>query len=214
MKTDWNINQALLVGEAMREPEFSHASHGEDFYRFPLRSLRLSGTEDLLNVLVSRTLLEQCPVRSGERIQVEGEVRSYNNRTGVGNRLVITFFARSLSYDLTGQDENRVRLGGCLCKPPVFRVTPLGREITDLILAVNRPYGRGDYLPCIAWGSLAARCGQMEVGDKLLLTGRLQSREYTKLLEGAELRRTAYEISIMAMEEQRKAVFDPSDAVP
>lgn len=203
MKTDWNINQALLVGEAMREPDFSHASHGEDFYRLPVRCLRLSGTEDVVNVLLPRTLLERCPVRAGERVRVEGEIRSYNNRSGVGSKLVITLFARRLSYDASMEDDNRLTLSGVVCKPPIFRVTPLGREITDLILAVNRPYGRADYLPCIAWGSLAVRSGRMTVGEELQLTGRLQSREYTKMIDGAETRRTAYEISIMTMEKER-----------
>lgn len=199
MKTDWNTNQAILIGEVMQEPEYSHASHGEDFYRFPLRSLRLSGTEDVINVLASRSLLEQVPVRAGDRVHAGGEVRSYNNRSGVGSRLVITLFARKL-FHTEEEDDNRLMMTGVLCKPPVFRVTPLGREITDLILAVNRPYGRADYLPCIAWGSLAARCSRMNTGEGLSLTGRLQSREYTKLLDGVELRRTAYEISIMTME--------------
>lgn len=201
MKRDWNtVNQAVIIGEVMQEVTFSHASHGEDFYRFPLRSCRLSGTEDMVNVIVARTLLERQPVSVGDRIRIEGEVRSYNNRSGVGSRLVITLFAQKIRLDETGEDDNRLTLTGVLCKPPVFRVTPLGREITDLILAVNRPYGRADYLPCIAWGSLAVRCSRMSVGEEITLTGRLQSREYSKLIDGVETRRTAYEISMMTMD--------------
>ncbi len=199
MKTDWNVNQALLIGEAMQEPEFSHASHGEDFYRLPLRCLRLSGAEDVVNVLIPRTLLERCPVCAGDRVRIEGEVRSYNNRSGMGSKLVITLFARHISSDTVGEDDNRLTLAGVLCKAPIYRVTPLGREITDLILAVNRPYGRADYLPCIAWGRLAARCSRMNIGEGIHLTGRLQSREYTKLIDGVETRRIAYEISIMTL---------------
>jgi primosomal replication protein N len=200
MKTDWNVNQAVIIGEAVMEPTFSHASHGEDFFRIPVKSLRLSGAEDVVNVIVPRTLLETCPVRAGERIVVDGEVRSYNNRSGVGSKLVITVYARELTYDLVGTDDNRLTLAGVLCKPPVYRLTPLGREITDLILAVNRHYGRADYLPCIAWGSLAARCSHMNTGDGLRLEGRLQSRSYTKIIDGGEVKRVAFEVSIMTME--------------
>lgn len=200
MKTDWNENQATLIGEAVMEPEFSHTSHGEDFFRVPVKSLRLSGAEDVINVIVSRTLLEKCPVRAGERIIVYGEVRSYNNRSGIGSKLVITLYARELNYDLVGTDDNRLTLAGVLCKPPVYRLTPLGREIADLILAVNRRYGRADYLPCIAWGSLAAKCSHMNTGDGLRLEGRLQSRNYTKIIDGGEVKRVAYEVSIMTME--------------
>lgn len=200
MKTDWNENQAVLVGEAVTEPQFSHSSHGEDFFRLPVKSLRLSGAEDVINAVISRTLLEQYPVRAGERIAISGEVRSYNNHSGTGSRLVITLFARSIRPDETGTDENHLALAGVLCKKPVYRTTPLGREIADLILAVNRRYGRADYLPCIAWGSLAACCGRLDAGAGLRLKGRLQSRAYTKVIEGGEIRRVAYEVSIMTME--------------
>ncbi len=200
MKTDWNENQAVLIGEAVTEPEFSHTSHGEDFFRIPVKSLRLSGAEDVINVIASRTLLECCPVRAGDRVSVQGEVRSYNNRTGIGSRLVITLFAQELNEDRTGEDDNRLKLAGIVCKPPVYRLTPLGREITDLILAVNRRYGRADYLPCIAWGSLAGKCGQMSTGTGIQLQGRLQSRAYTKVIEGGTVKRVAFEVSIMTLE--------------
>lgn len=199
MKTDWNENQAILTGEALLEPAFSHSSHGEDFFCTSVKSLRLSGAEDVINVITSRSLLERCPIHAGDRITVYGEVRSYNNRSGVGSRLVITLYARELSYDPVGADENRLSLAGVLCKTPVYRLTPLGREIADLILAVNRRYGRADYLPCIAWGSLAARCARMNTGDAIRLEGRLQSRAYTKVIEGGEVKRVAFEVSIMTM---------------
>ena len=211
MKTDWNENQAALIGEAILEPVFSHTSHGEDFFRVPVKSLRLSGAEDVINVIVSRTLLETCPVRAGERVAVNGEVRSYNNRSGVGSKLVITLYARELNYDLVGTDDNRLTLAGVLCKPPVYRLTPLGREIADLILAVNRRYGRADYLPCIAWGSLAAKCSQMNTGDGIRLEGRLQSRGYTKMIDGGEVKRVAFEVSIMTME---LVAYRQEEAVP
>lgn len=200
MRTDWNENQAILVGEAVTEPEYSHTSHGEDFFRIPVKSLRLSGAEDVVNVITPRTLLERCPVRSGERIAVTGEVRSYNNNSGVGSRLVITLFAQELEEDRCGEDENRLRLAGVLCRTPVYRRTPLGREIADLLLAVNRAYGRADYLPCIAWGRIAQQCQHMDTGTALRLQGRLQSRSYTKVLEGGSVKRVAYEVSIMTLE--------------
>ncbi len=200
MRTDWNENQALLVGEAVTEPEFSHESHGEDFFRLPVKSLRLSGAEDVINVIAARSLLERCPVRAGDRVSVTGEVRSYNNNSGVGSRLVITLFAQNLERDRCGEDENRLRLAGTLCRAPVYRRTPLGREIADLLLAVNRTYGRSDYLPCIAWGAVARQCARLDTGTGLRLQGRLQSRSYTKVLEGGSVKRVAFEVSIMTLE--------------
>lgn len=200
MRTDWNENQAVLVGEAVTEPEYSHTSHGEDFFRIPVKSLRLSGAEDVVNVIAPRSLLERCPVRAGERVAVAGEVRSYNNNSGIGSRLVITLFAQELEEDRCGEDENRLRLAGTLCRTPVYRRTPLGREIADLLLAVNRSYGRSDYLPCIAWGRVAQQCRSMDTGTAVRLQGRLQSRSYTKVLEGGSVKRVAYEVSIMTLE--------------
>ena len=197
MLTDWNENRARLTGQAMEEPEYSHTNHGEDFFRFPLRSRRLSGAADQLNLLVSRTVLESQSVHPGDRLTAEGEVRSYNNRSGVGSRLVITLFTKQLTPAGQEPDDNRLTLAGVLCKPPNYRTTPLGREICDLMLAVNRKYGRADYLPCIAWGVLAQRAAELSVGDGLRLEGRLQSRVYTKVTEDGSEERTAYEISAL-----------------
>ena len=137
-------------------------------------------------------------VEPGSPLTVQGEVRTFNNRSGVGRRLVVSVFARTLSQE-EGEDENRLELSGTLCKPPVLRTTPLGRTICDMILAINRRYGRADYLPCIAWGSLAYRCGEMAVGDHLALEGRLQSRIYTKEVDGQLQERTAFEVSVMSL---------------
>lgn len=200
MKTDWNENNAILTGEALQAPEFSHASHGEDYYLFPVKSLRLSGTEDVINVMVSRSLLDHFTICVGDRVTVEGEVRSYNNRSGIGSRLVLTLYARQIGPDLVGVDENRLTLAGSLCRKPVYRRTPLGREIADLILAVNRRYGRADYLPCIAWGSLAQQCAELDTGGCIRLEGRFQSRGYIKVISGGEVQKTAYEVSIMTMQ--------------
>lgn len=200
MLTDWNENRAKLTGQAMEEPEYSHTNHGEDFFRFPLRSHRLSGAADQVNVLVSRTVLESQPVHPGDRLTVEGEVRSYNNRSGIGSRLVITLFSKLLLPAGDEPDDNRLVLAGVLCKQPNYRRTPLGREICDLLLAVNRKYGRADYLPCIAWGLLAQRSAELSVGDGVRLEGRLQSRAYTKITEAGQVKRVAFEVSIMTME--------------
>ena len=199
METSWNRNQAALRGRAGGQPRFSHTNHGMTYLTFPLEVARLSGAMDTLNVVVSEDMLSACPVEPGGEYQVTGEVRSFNNRSGVGSRLVITFFARTLA-PAQGEHANQLELTGVLCKEPVVRRTPLGREICDLLLAVNRRYGRADYLPCIVWGSLARSCGQLEVGDAVHMTGRLQSRKYHKLDEGRETERTAYEVSVMSLE--------------
>ena len=199
MQTGWNENRALLRGTAAAEPVVSHESHGVVYETFPLTVLRLSGSEDRINVLAPRPLLAEQPVTAGMALEVEGEVRSFNNKSGRGSRLVITLFARSLRPG-AGEHANDLSLAGVLCKPPVLRRTPLGRDICDLMLAVNRRYGRADYLPCIAWGGLARLCGGLEVGDGVRLEGRLQSRAYTKVDHGVSEVRTAYEVSVMKLE--------------
>lgn len=192
-------NQALLLGRAVGEPRPSHANHGVTYHIFPMEVERLSGAVDTLNVVASEQQLAACPVTPGGTYRATGEIRSFNNRSGVGSRLIITFFAKTLDRAEGGSD-NRLELTGVLCKAPNFRRTPLGREICDLLLAVNRRYGRADYLPCIAWGGLARACGGLEVGDRVRLTGRLQSRTYRKQMGDREEERTAYEISVISLE--------------
>lgn len=200
MRMEWNENRGLFSGLVLSEPSFSHENHGEDYFRFPLQVERLSGVEDVLPVVVSRSLLEQFPVLAGEKVQVEGEIRSFNNRSGVGAKLVLTVFARIISQAPEGEDRNEVTLSGVLCKMPVYRHTPMGREITDLTLAVNRRYGRSDYLPCITWGGLARMAAELQVADHIQLQGRFQSRNYTKVLENRVVTKTAYEVSAMSLE--------------
>ncbi len=195
----WNENHISLVGLAADGAVRSHENHGVSYFQFPLRVSRLSGVEDVLNIVAAEPLLRQCPVEPDALLAVEGEVRSYNNRSGTGSKLVITVYARTVERTETAH-KNELTLAGVLCKPPVARRTPLGREICDMMLAVNRKYGRADYLPCIAWGGLAAWCSQLDVGDGLKLNGRLQSREYTKEENGQSIRRTAFEVSIMSLE--------------
>ena len=200
MRTSWNENHAVLRGTAAAEPVFSHTNHGVDFFLFPLTVPRLSGAEDRLNVVAPAPLLAGFPLIPGRQVEVAGEVRTFNNRTGPGSRLVITLLARALT-ETEEPPCNQLTLSGVLCKPPILRRTPLGREICDLMLAVNRRYGRADYLPCIAWGQVAMVTGQLPVGSTLALEGRVQSRVYTKVLDGVPQERTAYEVSIMRLQE-------------
>ena len=194
-------NRVVLRGTVAGEAVLSHQVHGIDFYRFPLAVPRLSGREDLLNILFPLSSPETALPQAGAFVEVTGEIRSFNNRSGVGNRLVITVLARSVVPG-EGDPCNQVFLHGVLCKPPVLRRTPLGRDICDLLLAVNRRYRRADYLPCIAWGSLAHLCGSLTVGDRVRLTGRLQSRLYSKTIEGRLEERTAFEVSIMSLTQE------------
>ena len=196
-QTGTDINRMVLHGRAVHPPAFSHCNHEVEFFSFPISVSRLSGVSDQVNVMVSRPLLERCGwLEGGEELTVHGEVRTPNDRPGVASRLVISVFAKELILE-QGEDQNRLLLSGTLCKVPSLRSTPLGRTICDVILAVNRRYGRADYLPCIAWGSLAHLCGEMEVGGSLSLDGRLQSRTYTKNLGDCTEERVAYEVSIM-----------------
>ena len=199
MEESTSSNRVALRGAVAGAPRFSHESRGERFFTFPLEVRRLSGAVDRLNVLARESTLERTALTEGGALAVEGELRSFNNRSGVGSRLVISVFARSLLLE-DGEDRNEVSLTGTLCKRPNLRRTPLGREICDLMLAVNRRYGRSDYLPCIVWGLLARETADRQVGDRLALRGRIQSRRYIKQLGGEQLEKTAYEVSVSEIE--------------
>lgn len=187
-------NEVLLEGRPLAAPEWSHDNHGTRFYRFLLQVPRLSGTPDTLPVLVPEALLPQ--VQPGIPLRIQGQLRSFNNRSGVGSRLVLTVYAQVLQPGL-GEPCNQIRLSGSLCKPPIFRRTPLGRQICDLMLAVPRRYGRADYLPVIAWGQLAVRASGLGVGAPISLEGRIQSRTYHKVTDAGSEERIAYEVSMM-----------------
>ena len=194
--TNQTRNEVLLEGIPVGAPEPSHENHGQLFYRQILEVPRLSGTADRLPLLVRQT---QLPLlKEGVPLRVEGQLRSFNNRSGPGRRLVLTVYARSLQPGL-GESVNRILLAGTLCKPPIYRRTPLGRSISDLILAVPRSYGRADYLPVIAWGQVASQVCTLEAGAPLSLEGRVQSRVYRKVTETGPEERTAYEVSVMRL---------------
>ena len=190
-------NEVLLEGTVLAEPEWSHENHGTQFFRIFLQVPRLSGQVDLLPVLLPGAQVVQAG--PGRLHPVGGPRRSSNNPSGVGSRLVLTVYAQELQ---PGLDEpcNQITLLGALCKPPVFRRTPLGRSICDLMLAAPRRYGRADYLPVIAWGQLAVRASRLEVGASVALEGRVQSRTYHKVTESGQTEeRVAYEVSMMRM---------------
>ena len=204
METTKNFVQ--LRGTAAGEPVPSHENHGQQFLRFPLAVRRLSGQTDTLWVIATAEQLRRLTAGAalaGRRLNVDGQLRSFNNKSGQGSRLVISVFAQLLvPAEDEGEDLNAIQLRGVICKPPVLRRTPLGRCISDMMLAVNRRYGRADYLPCIAWGQVAMMTGRMDVGHVLALEGRVQSRTYTKVVEGCAQERVAFEVSIMHLVEE------------
>ena len=201
-------NEVLLEGLALTEPERSHENHGAVFYRFLLQVPRLSGAADTLPVLGSQALRDG--VAAGETLRLSGQLRSFNNRSGVGSRLVLTVYAKEL-LPAAGTACNQILLHGTVCKPPIFRRTPLGRSICDLMLAVPRRYGRADYLPVITWGQVALRASLLEVGESLALEGRVQSRIYHKVTDdGTTQERTAYEFCAMRLLAPDDSLQDPA----
>lgn len=193
---DQIVNQIILCGTLAAAPAYSHENHGKRFYAFPLEVERLSGATDTLPVIASEQVMTECVLAEGERLRICGQIRSFNRKTEQGRKLLISVFAESIAVSSL-PPCNEVTLMGAICREPVFRRTPLGREICDLMLAVNRPYNRADYLPCIAWGRTAEELSLLPVGAVITLTGRLQSRAYIKQLETGREQRTAYEISAL-----------------
>ncbi len=189
-----HMNQITLIGNPSSRPVYSHSNHGRHFYSFTLEVNRLSGTVDRLQILAPTELLEQVEITEHCALCVIGQIRSYNSHKPGGRHLIISVLADSIELTDLPHD-NRVTLLGNICKQPIYRRTPLGREICDVMLAVNRSYRRADYLPCILWGYNARDAADYTVGTPLLLTGRLQSRQYIKMLEDHSEERIAYEIS-------------------
>lgn len=195
-------NQIVLRGYLDQLPRFSHENHGKRFYGFSLEVPRLSGAVDLLPVIARDTVLNQMDLSGGEMIALRGQVRSFRNPEPSGQRLRIYAFAEELRTE-DGEPCNEVTLCGMIGTRPVFRRTPLGREICDVMLVTPRSYGRADRLPCIFWGRTGMEIAQGEVGDQVTLTGRLQSRGYKKMTENGVEERTAYEISALTAQLQK-----------
>ena len=192
-------NHIDLIGSLASAPQFSHDNHGRRFFSFFLEVERLSGTIDRLPVLASEQLLRAATVQEGDSLHITGQIRSFNSRTPGRHRLIISVLADHMSV-CSEPHDNLTALTGVICKEPVYRRTPLGREICDVMLAVNRPYRRADYIPCILWGRTAQEAAAFPVGTTLTLTGRLQSRDYLKLLGSESEQRTAYEVSVITAE--------------
>ena len=197
-------NQVTIMGEIASPFTLSHEVYGEGFYMVDVNVKRLSNSEDRIPLMISERLIDVTQDYTGEFIMVSGQFRSYNRHDEQKNRLVLSVFVREEEFideELDGAKTNNIFLDGYICKLPVYRKTPLGREIADLLLAVNRPYGKSDYIPCICWGRNARFASAFEVGEHVQIIGRIQSREYIKKLTETETeKRTAYEVSVSKLE--------------
>ena len=193
-------NILSLSGIVSSDIEFSHESHGVSFYSFKIETRRLSGTSDIINALVSETLLSECGFGKGDFITTKSELRSFNQKNENGSKLIISAFLKEVSVSEDENFENELTLTGTICKKPVYRKTPLGREICDIMLAINRRYRRSDYIPLITWGRNARIADTYDTGDVITISGRVQSREYTKVIDGEEIIKTAYEVSVSSIE--------------
>lgn len=197
-------NQVTIMGKVATEFSFSHEVFGEGFYMVEVEVKRLSNSEDRIPLMISERLIGVTQDYTGEYIMVHGQFRSYNRHEEQKNRLVLSVFVREISFmeeEPDGTKTNSIWLDGYICKEPIYRKTPLGREIADLLLAVNRPYGKSDYIPCICWGRNARYASGFEVGEHVQLLGRIQSREYVKRISDTETeKRVAYEVSVSKLE--------------
>ena len=211
-------NRIVATGRLEEAPVLSHEVMNEPFYTGTLLVRRLSGAVDRLPVTIPGKLLACMPAGVEEQLlMLSGQVRSYNKVIDGTGRLMVTLFAQNIAPAQENDTLNKVSLVGALCKPPIYRSTPFGREICDMMLAVNRAFGKSDYIPCIAWGRNAQYAARFSVGDKISLTGRLQSREYQKLLENGEyMTRNAYEVSAFTLESadgELMTAFDPKPII-
>ena len=213
MNTNYLENNYLtLVGKVTGEKKFSHEIYGESFYVFNLEIPRLSGNSDIIPITVSERLIKEDTLNEGKKLLIKGQFRSYNSYENEKNRLILTVFAKDIIEVEEKEDEenemvikdtitNEVVLVGYICKKPIYRQTPFGREISDLLLAVNRAYNKSDYIPCIAWGRNARFCQELEVGTEVKVVGRVQSRNYEKKHEDGTIeKRVAYEVSVGSLE--------------
>lgn len=197
-------NQVMIAGTIDSGFTFSHETFGEKFYTVYLLVERLSGASDKVHLTVSEVLIDVTQDHKGKGIIVHGQYRSYNQHDNGKNHLILSAFAQELDFieaENVQVSMNDIFLDGYICKPPTYRKTPLGREVADIMIAVNRPYGKSDYIPCICWGRNARYVCKLPVGAHLQLSGRIQSREYTKMLETGPVIRTAYEVSVSKIKE-------------
>ena len=233
MSTNYLENNYLtLVGKVTGEKKFSHEIYGESFYVFNLSIPRLSGNSDIIPITVSERLIKEDTLMEGKKLLVKGQFRSYNSYENEKNRLILTVFAKDIiEVEENNEEEenemvkkdtitNEVVLVGYICKKPIYRQTPFGREISDLLLAVNRAYNKSDYIPCIAWGRNARFCQNLEVGTEVKVVGRVQSRNYEKKHEdGTVETRVAYEVSVGSLEvideneDNKQEVIEDQEAV-
>jgi len=200
-------NKVYVMGEIVSDATFSHEVYGEGFYEFFVRVMRLSGQADILPITLSERLIQDGMLAKGKQICAVGQFRSYNKLETGKSRLMLTVFVRELLDEPPDQNPNTILLSGYICKPPVYRTTPFNREIADVLVAVNRAYNKSDYIPCIAWGRNARFVKNLNVGDRIAISGRIQSREYQKKLSDTESRTmTAYEVSVSKL-----AAFDAGE---
>jgi primosomal replication protein N len=196
-------NQAIVAGEVITEFTFSHEIFGEGFYTVKIQVRRLSDATDEIPLLVSERLVDVTKNYIGKKLEAKGQFRSYNKHISEKNHLILSLFVRELEWidSYENRKPNYILLDGYICKEPVYRMTPLGREICDILLAVNRAYGKSDYIPCICWGRNARFAGNLEIGAHIQVLGRIQSRKYQKKVgENEVIQRTAYEISVNKLE--------------
>ncbi len=199
-----DTNKVIMEGRIKDELEFSHSIYGEGFFNTYIEIPRLSENKDILPITISERLIEGVSLAKGNYVLIEGQLRSYNKTINGNNRLILVTFVKEikiLNSELEMKNPNQIFLDGFICKKPIYRSTPFGREITDLLIAVNRPYNKSDYIPCIAWGRNARFAENLNIGERIKLWGRIQSREYQKkTLQGEVINKIAYEVSISKME--------------
>lgn len=195
-------NVVEVMGKIVSEVTFSHEVYGEGFYSFTIEAARLSDNADLLPVTISERLIDKELLTIGTVVDIKGQLRSYNNYNNKKNKLVLTIFVRQIEIiqEQVEINPNQIFLNGYICKPPIYRVTPFGREIADILVAVNRAYNKSDYIPCIAWGRNAKFAGNLKVGENIKLWGRIQSRKYQKKNGEDVEEKIAYEVSISKLD--------------
>lgn len=205
-------NRVQLCGTVTSTPEYSHEVYEECFYTFMLDTPRLSETSDKIRITISEKFLAGGGFDIGDKVRIDGQFRSYNNFTNVGNRLILTVFVKNIELlDCEEEEEsiNSIYLNGYICKQPVYRTTPFGREIADVLIAVNRSYNKSDYIPCIAWGRNAKFAETLKIGDNIIIRGRIQSREYQKKITEDQIEtKTAYEVSVSRLEMAERMFFE------